>query len=72
MGVGAYGCTQHRPVDEVERGAVPGCHLGLGWGRFRIADQDLSNGAQGKERPLAVLVDRSELGVEDREIEGDL
>ena len=72
MGVGANGRTQHRTVDEVERGPVPGRHLGLGWGRFRIADQDLADRAHRKERALAVLVDRAELGVEDREIEGDL
>src|ERR1700676_3434135 len=72
MRVGPDGRAQHRTIDEVESRAVPDRHLRLGWGRFRIADKDLANRAHRKESALAVLVDRSNLRVEDREIKGDL
>src|SRR5579864_3316072 len=70
--VRADGRAQHRTVDEMERRPVPARHLGLRWGRFRIADKDLADRAHGKERSFAVLVDRSNLRVEDREIKSDL
>src|SRR5579862_7945454 len=72
MDVRANGGAQHRTIDEVERGAVPARHLRLGRGGFRISDEDLTDGAHREQRSLAVLIDRPQLGVEDREIKGDL
>src|SRR5450631_726879 len=72
MGIGANGGAKHGAVKEMECRPVPGGHLGLRRRRFRIADEDLPDGTHRKERSLAVLVDRTQLRVEDREIKGDL
>src|ERR1700693_2819767 len=72
MRVGTNRGAEHWTVDEVKRGAVPGCDLGLRRSRFRITDKDLPDRAHREERSLAVLVDRSQLGVKDREIKCDL
>ena len=72
MDIRANRGAQHGTIDEVKGRAVPGGHLRLGRSRFGIADKDLPDRAHGEERSLAVLIDRAQLRVKDREIKSDL